>query len=90
MIVAVAAAAFFSARVSMLYLFHSFSQRNERRLCNVAGASKSNRKYSKLRFDILFRPYYYGKHDSAYPVSACLVGSEMCIRDRSAFISLTE
>ena len=37
-----------------------------------------------ISFAIVFR-FFFFKQKTAYEISACLVGSEMCIRDRSAY-----
>eukprot|EP01017_Pseudomicrothorax_dubius_P014179 TRINITY_DN16589_c0_g1_i1.p1 TRINITY_DN16589_c0_g1~~TRINITY_DN16589_c0_g1_i1.p1 ORF type:complete len:166 (-),score=26.63 TRINITY_DN16589_c0_g1_i1:59-556(-) len=46
--------------------------------------------YSQPAFIIIlcFLLFFFFKQKTAYEISACLVGSEMCIRDRSTWVSL--
>ena len=57
-------------------------QRIEGTLKNVLGSYG----YSEIRLPIVEQTplFFFFKQKTAYEISACLVGSEMCIRDRFA------
>ncbi len=42
----------------------------------------------KVHFRLCVIVFFFFKQKTAYEISACLVGSEMCIRDRTTRVSL--